>query len=246
MKNKREDALGKKYLSRTNGEVTVIEYNHTNDVTVVTESGAIISGLRMGNIKQGYVGSNITNRKGEKFINIEGYEVEIIEYFSATNCTARFDDGTILYNRQYTSIKYGTITNPNYKFLYKRGYLGQGVYKVGSEGKVLKHYKIWYNMFLRCYDEKVQEKQPSYKRCFVDEQWHNFQNFAEWFDKNYNPEIMEGWHLDKDILVKGNKIYSPETCCFVPQEINTLIISCKAKRGELPIGVSKKGKRFLA
>ena len=89
----------------------------------------------------------------------------------------------------------------------------------------------------RCYDKKSQEKQISYKNTIVCEEWHNFQNFAEWMENNYNPETMKGWQLDKDILIKGNKIYSPETCSFVPKEINTLILKSYKKRGELPIGV---------
>ena len=50
---------------------------------------------------------------------------------------------------------------------------------------------------------------------------------------------MQGWELDKDILIKGNKVYSPETCCFVPQEINCLFTNCKSVRGKYPIGVTK-------
>ena len=78
--------------------------------------------------------------------------------------------------------------------------------------------------------------------CTVDERWHNFQNFAEWYYDNY----IEGYHLDKDILFKGNKIYSPETCCFVPQEINKLFTKRQSKRGDYPIGVISNKKRFIS
>lgn len=80
------------------------------------------------------------------------------------------------------------------------------------------------------------------------EEWHNFQNFAKWFEENYNLETMEGWYLDKDILIKGNKIYSSETCCFVPQEINSIFTDRKSCRGELPIGVRlmNRCKKFYA
>jgi hypothetical protein len=44
--------------------------------------------------------------------------------------------------------------------------------------------------------------------------------------------------LDKDILFKGNKIYSPETCVFVPSDINILFTKTNAKRGDFPIGVT--------
>ena len=45
-------------------------------------------------------------------------------------------------------------------------------------------------------------------------------------------------HLDKDILCKGNKIYSPETCIFVPNNINILFVKRDKMRGEYPIGVN--------
>ena len=102
-------------------------------------------------------------------------------------------------------------------------------------------YKHWFSMMSRCYG-KVKEKEPSYIGCVVCDEWLVYSNFKEWFDKNY----IDGYHLDKDILVKGNKIYSPETCCFVPKEINNLLNKHSKDRGELPIGVTKRGCRFAA
>ena len=58
----------------------------------------------------------------------------------------------------------------------------------------------------------------------------------------------KGWQLDKDILIKGNKIYSEDTCCFVPAEINSLFIKCDRSRGEYPIGVNyhKRDRKYVA
>lgn len=77
-------------------------------------------------------------------------------------------------------------------------------------------YKKWKSMLERCYSEKYHQKEPSYLKCEVCDEWKRFSNFKKWFDENY----IEGYHLDKDILGNGSKVYSPETCCFVPQEIN--------------------------
>ena len=94
----------------------------------------------------------------------------------------------------------------------------------------------------RCYDLKRQEKHPTYKGCIVAEEWHDFQNFAEWFENNYK----EGFALDKDILIKGNKIYSPNTCCFVAREINNSFVKSDSIRGKYPIGISKAKDKFIA
>ena len=98
-------------------------------------------------------------------------------------------------------------------------------------------------MIFRCHSDKC--KSNSYKDVTVCEEWHNFQTFAKWFEDNWKSH-MEGWALEKDILVKGNKIYSPDTCCFVPSEINNLFITNKYKRGDYPIGVRKKVNGFKA
>lgn len=95
-----------------------------------------------------------------------------------------------------------------------------------------KAYREWYNMIARCYNKNRQE---TYKDCKVCNEWHLFSNFKRWFDEHY----VEGWHLDKDILVKGNKVYSPQTCCFVPQAINSLITNRRNYRGKYLIGVTR-------
>ena len=46
-------------------------------------------------------------------------------------------------------------------------------------------------------------------------------------------------HLDKDILCKGNKVYSRENCIFVPQRINNLFTKNNKVRGKNPIGVTE-------
>lgn len=182
------------------------------------------------------------NRVGEKWTTNEGYEVEIIEYFNNTDCTIKFEKGHILKGIWYKHLKSGTIKNPNHPSVFGIGYKGEGNYLLSFKGKNTLCYTLWNNLLRRCYSEKSFIKHPSYIGCSVHPDWHNFQVFAEWFYENYK----EDFDLDKDILVKGNKIYSPETCCFVPQEINILFTNCKSSRGELPIGVIKHYNRFQA
>lgn len=98
---------------------------------------------------------------------------------------------------------------------YTYGYMGKGKYKSRINGIQPKSYKTWLEMLRRCYCPKSLEKNPTYKDCKVCDEWHNYQNFAKWFDETY----IEGHHLDKDI--KGNgKLYSPSTCTWVTQADN--------------------------
>lgn len=98
-----------------------------------------------------------------------------------------------------------------------------------------KSYTVWYSMIRRCYSYIYQKNKPTYEGCTVCDEWLYFSNFKKWFDENY----IEGFQLDKDIIIRGNKVYSPQTCCFVPKEIN-IIFQNKSKRiYDLPIGVYK-------
>ena len=185
---------------------------------------------------------NFKDRVGEVFTSTQGETVIIIEYFNNQNCTILFKGSNhIVFKLKYSSISKGLVFNPLYKSIYNIGYIGIGKYKtIDESSKKTKCYAAWNSMIDRCYNEKYQEKRPSYKSCSVTKEWHNFQNFAKWYNKNY----MSGWHLDKDILIKGNKIYSPKTCCFVPAEINSFVLKCDKIRGEFPIGVSKELNNF--
>lgn len=185
-------------------------------------------------------------RIGEKSITKEGYESELTEYFSKKNCTIVLSDGTVLYKKWYRHFKDGKLKNPYHKSVFNIGYLGEGFYKTKALNKNTKCYNTWLGFLERVYSKKAQEKRSTYIGCSVYEKWCNFQVFAEWFTENYDPEIMQGWHLDKDILVKGNKVYSPETCCFVPQEINVLFTKNNINRGEYPIGVNRTRTKYNA
>ena len=82
-------------------------------------------------------------------------------------------------------------------------------------------YRRWRHVLYRCYCEDFLNGHPTYKGCYVCEEWKHFSKFNEWFKKHH----VEGWALDKDLLVENNKLYSPETCCFIPFEINAIFRS---------------------
>lgn len=108
------------------------------------------------------------------------------------------------------------------------------VQKVNDKLVTCPVYAKWKNMITRCYDPKHQEKYPTYKGCEACKEWLTFSNFAGWFNENY----IEGYALDKDIIKKGNKVYSPDSCLFIPSCINNLLLDSGASRGECPTGTS--------
>lgn len=104
---------------------------------------------------------------------------------------------------------------------------------VDAHGNVRKSFQIYAGVAQRCFDPKIKSKFPAYKDCTLSVDWHIYSIFDRWFGKNY----VEGFHLDKDILVPGNKIYGPRYCRFVPPAINQLITTkCKVQNG-LPRGI---------
>jgi hypothetical protein len=181
-------------------------------------------------------------RVGETARSKQGYKLVIKEYRSNSDCDILIFENSIIKNATYQNFKSGLIKNPYHPSVCGVGYLGEGKYIKSISGKVSLAYAKWSSMLSRCYTKKFISRYPTYINCSVDERWHNFQIFAEWFEENYR----EGFELDKDILVKGNKVYSPETCCFVPAEVNTILVKNDSRRGELPIGVSKNGTKFQA
>lgn len=177
-------------------------------------------------------------RMGKINKNTNGSLMEIIKYNNSNDILVRFEKGNLV-NTEWSKFLKGQVRNVFDITVYDVGYLGEGQYKSRDKhGKHTPQYAVWSGMLQRCYSEKQQIKQPTYKDCYVVKEWHNFQTFASWFDQNYYKIDGMRMHLDKDILIKGNKIYSPETCVFAPQIINTLFVKNDVKRGELPLGVS--------
>ncbi|AUR93375.1 DNA-binding domain protein [Vibrio phage 1.187.O._10N.286.49.F1] len=110
--------------------------------------------------------------------------------------------------------------------------------KYGSgEGTRCPIHMRWRNMLQRCYGE---HNRPTYEGCTVCKEWLTFSNFKSWMEK----QDWEGKHLDKDLLLQSNKVYSPETCVFVDQLVNSFITEGKASKGIHLIGVHlhKQGK----
>ena len=143
-------------------------------------------------------------------------------------------------------VKTGSIKDPCLPSVYGVGILGTK-YPTTINGVHTKEYKLWHSMLSRCYSDKYKKKYPTYEGCEVSDKFKSYEYFYEWCNKQIGFNNKD-WHLDKDLLVKGNKVYSESTCVFLPQEINQVLTKTTASRGEHLIGVSwsKRDKAFIS
>ena len=114
------------------------------------------------------------------------------------------------------------------------------------------NYTVWYSMLQRCHNSKIHKQKPTYSGCAISDNFKSLTYFLDWAKQQVGHNSIDGegrkFNLDKDILIKGNKIYSENTCVFVPMEINNLILNSRATRGEFPVGVhyEKSRNKFQA
>ena len=148
-------------------------------------------------------------------------------------------------------IRNGSVKDPHLPSVHGVGILGTK-YPSKVNGVKTREYVLWHNMLRRCYSDtnvcNVSKKRDlTYEGCEVSDNFLHYEYFYEWCNKQIGFDN-EGWQLDKDLLVKGNKIYSENTSVFLPQEVNSLLIKRTTSRGKYLIGVSwhKKGKAFVA
>ncbi len=143
---------------------------------------------------------------------------KVIEVVDKDWCIVEFDNG-FTKRTSRRSLKDGEIKNPYSKSVFGVGILGEG-YKCSADGKMTNEYKVWVAMISRCYSGY--DRYCSYQDTHVCEDWLSFQVFAEWCQgaKGFN---LKGWQPDKDLLIPHNKLYSSETCCFLPISINASI-----------------------
>ena len=200
------------------------------------------------------------DRTGEINVSNEGCVMKIAEYNSVLDIVVEFqDEHKYRLHTNYQAFKKGKCKNPFFASVYGHGYLG--IDKKGNVSKTREfkdgkyvitwEYTKWTKMLQRCFDSKYKERQPTYKDVTCCERWLCFANFLEDLEvlkQEYSWNVDEKLNLDKDILNKGNKIYSLENCILVPNWINMLFVKRDAKRGNYPIGVNynKRTKKYQA
>ena len=189
------------------------------------------------------------NHLNETKLNNQGCLMKIVEDNGSSDIVVEFqDEHRYKKHTIYANFKRGCIRNPYHPTVYGVGITGNK-YKTKVNDKHTKEYIAWTDMLERCFIERAKDKQPSYKNVTCCKEWLNFELFCDWLHCQSNFDKWKNgyrWALDKDILVKGNKVYSPETCCLVPQNVNCLLLKRDALRGNLPLGVKRNRKTFSA
>ena len=161
-------------------------------------------------------------------------DVKILEYKNSKCVMIMFLNTGFITEESMHNIRSGQIRDNSLPTTCGFGYIDVEGASIGRHKT--KEYQLWNNMINRCYNEALRDKLRSYIDCSVSDEWKYLSKFKEWCNGQIGFDN-EGWSLDKDILRKGDKIYSPETCCFVPPEINCALPISASVRGSLPVGV---------
>ena len=173
-------------------------------------------------------------------------DFKIVKYNNSRNVEIQFINTGYETSAQLEHIKNGNVKDPYVASVHGVGIAG-AKYPITINGRNTKEYNLWNNMLKRCYSDGSKKQRPTYKGCKVSNNFLRYEYFYEWchIQVGFNNK---DWQLDKDLLVKGNKVYSESTCVFIPSEINSVLTKSTASRGEYLIGVywSKTHKAFAA
>lgn len=251
MELQRQERMGMEKFNKNGDLMKIIEYhNYKNIVVEFQDEWKRTVSARWDQFKRGCIKNpHDYDRSGKTNLNFQGCIMKCIEYYSSRHIIVEFQDD-YKYNTVATWDEFtkGSIRNLYYPSILDVGIIGSK-YKRTINGKHTKEYTTWYSMLKRCFDEKEKERCPTYKNVTCCKEWLLFENFYEWFHSQENFEIWKREPLsaiDKDILVKHNKLYSPETCCLVPHYVNSLFVKNNICRGKTPIGVMDRNGRFCA
>lgn len=248
-KSKRDERLGLTKVNKWGDTMKIIVYNNAQDIVVEFQDEwketkkCAWKEFNAGNVINPHI---YKQRIGMTNTNKQGYTMKVIEYTNSDNVIIEFQDE---YREKikctWSAFVNGTIKNHYAPFVCGVGMVGTK-YPTVVNGQRTKEYTSWSSMITRCYTKTVVNGENYYYRyedAEVCKEWLLFENFYEWLHSQENFDkwmLMDKGAIDKDIIVKRNKIYSPDMCCLVPQNVNTLFIKSDRARGEYPIGVTYK------
>ena len=173
-------------------------------------------------------------------------DFKIVKYNDNRNVEVQFLKTGYEATLELVQVKRGNVKDPYLPSVCGVGILG-AKYPITINGILTKEYTLWCSMLKRCYSNAYKKRQPTYEGCEVSNNFKSYEYFYEWCHKQIGFSNKD-WQLDKDLLTKGNKVYSENTCIFIPAEINLVLVKREALRGTHPIGVRwhKRDKAFVA
>ena len=173
-------------------------------------------------------------------------DFKILKYNDSGNVEIQFINTGFETVARLGDIKNGEVKDPYLPSIYGIGVLGTK-YPSRVNDVLTKEYTLWCDMLRRCYSDAYKKKHSTYEGCEVSDKFKSYEYFYKWCNNQFGFNNKD-WQLDKDLLIKGNKVYSESTCVFIPQEINKVLVKRGALRGEHLIGVywNKKASAFVA
>ena len=166
----------------------------------------------------------------------------VIKYENAKNVYVMFEDGTFV-KATSSNLRTGSVKNPN-----KPTVFGFGVNDANLRDPTDKRYVLWYSLIRRAYSEVYHKRKPTYKGVRVSGDWKYLSNFIRDVEQmpNFDMALSENWELDKDLLGGNQRLYSKDTCCFLPRELNTLFTNESNKGLKKGVFYNKRLGKFTA
>ena len=253
--------LGETFSSNNYGDFVVIKYTNSSNVLILFKNtGATFltttSSIKSGCVKDPTIDKVVSKKRKCKYVgntytsnNYGEYIVE--DEVSCDKVKIRFLNTNHSQHINKNQILTGAVRDYSVQSVRKSNNI---IHKVGDKGvdkslieENFKVYQVWCSMLQRCYSPTNDYVKRNYKDCEVSDYFKFFPQFLDWW-KMKSDGISVDLQLDKDILVKGNRLYSEKTCTLVPRDINMLLIKRNKARGKYPIGVTycKTSKKYKA
>ena len=162
-------------------------------------------------------GMAFKNRHGERYIVIRPYQVETEE----PHFLIKFENPESWQVIPAKSVGASFLENWAKKSVCNVGYMSSTENAPAFiDEDIMKVKKRWRGMINRCYNKNKSGISPAYRGTSICNEWLDFSCFLKWA-KPFIPQIRLGWDLDKDLLGEGRRLYSPDTCTFLPTSINS-------------------------
>ena len=152
----------------------------------------------------------------------------VTKYETRLRVTVTFIDTGYTKTTSTQALRRGSVKDPYFPSIRGVACLGEGKFRASIHSRLTPEYKLYLSVTTRCYDTEFQQKNPTYRKCRLCEDWLNFQTFARDVSqmKNFG---RRGFDLDKDLRILGNKEYGPSACSFIPHCINTVLLRREAE-----------------